>query len=496
MKKRILLSLFIILIVISFVSAEEPMILRNIKEIKSVSPFDVANLGFGVYQVSAQYNLGAYHQGKWYGEENRRSEDKVSGAVWVEFSWNRPETNVVLIDGLGNERKIYLPASTSAGNSTYAEYYWISEDGSSYYANTNHAHGWPNLDYEQALVPEHLARKSLSPEQKNPEAEEPPELPLEERGKVIKIKGKLVDGMTNEPIADARLNSAYEFSPDEVVTDANGSFEFIASADFGGAWAFLDKCHGWADNIVLQKNYEFWESGQLKYTYGFALRKDRFDAEEDVIDVTGKSEIDIGKAYAWPQADISIISDIKTNFRVMYKYKNKEGYNGPGQRGYTKEHYLTNALPLDYDVFIQFEDEQGNQYKSSTYHVSKDAFCNVVTLRYFNGESEWSLLSKIQPDEETGPIEIPKEAENIPEETLNALCNGCLEDNKCYPFGYIKSGEYCSIDNDKFTKQLKADSTCENNFECESNVCIGGECISESLIKRIVEWFKRLFGGE
>lgn len=494
MRRLILMSLFILLIMIGFVSAEEPMILRRIKEIKSVSPSDVANLGFGVYQVSAQYNLGAYHQGKWYGEENRRSEDKISGAVWVEFSWSRPETNVVLIDGLGNERKIYLPASTPAGNSTYGEYYWISEDGSSYYANTNHSYGWPDLDYKQALVPEHLARKSLSPEQQNPEVEEPPGPSLEEKGNVIKIKGQLTDELTSEPIVGARLNSAYEFSPDEVVTDANGTFEFIASADFGGAWTFLDKCHGWSDNIVLQKNYEFWEDGQLKYTHGFALRKDRFDAKEDVIDVTGKNEIDIGRAYAWPQADISIISDTKTSFSVMYKHKNSERYNGPGQRGYIEEHYLTNALPLDYDVFIQFEDEQGNQYKSSTYHVPKDAFCNVVTLKYFNGESEWYLLSKIQPDEETGPIEIPKEAENIPEATLNALCSGCLEDKRCYPFSYRESGEYCSIDN-KFFKQLKAGEGCENNFECESNVCVGGECISESLIRRIIEWFKRLFGG-
>jgi len=42
---------------------------------------------------------------------------------------------------------------------------------------------------------------------------------------------------------------------------------------------------------------------------------------------------------------------------------------GGGQEGYTKEHYLSTSLPLDYDVFIQFRDEARNEHKSSTYHI-------------------------------------------------------------------------------------------------------------------------------
>ena len=89
---------------------------------------------------------------------------------------------------------------------------------------------------------------------------------------------------------------------------------------------------------------------------------------------------------------------------------------------------------------------------------------------------------------------MPQEAESIPEATLNAICSGCLENKKCYPFGYRKSLEYCSINDDKFIQQSKA-GVCENNFECRSNVCIDGECISEGLIRRVIEWVKRVFGG-
>ena len=115
MKAKILFGILFIFSLMSFVSAIEPMNLRTIKEINSVNPENVANLGFGVYQISAQYNLGSYHEGKWIGFENKRCDDLKFGAVWIEFSWERPETNVVLIDGAGNERKIYLPASTPAG---------------------------------------------------------------------------------------------------------------------------------------------------------------------------------------------------------------------------------------------------------------------------------------------------------------------------------------------------------------------------------------------
>ena len=496
--KKVLLSILLILgtiMLLGLVSAADPMILRTIKEIKSVNPSDVANLGIGVYQVSAQYNLGSYQQGQWMGFENKKCEDLKSGAVWIEFSWERPETNLVLIDGAGNERKIYLPASTPAGNSTYGEYYWVAEDGSSYYANSNHGHGWPDLSYEQALTPEHLARQSLSSEQKNPTDEESLQCGVS-GGNTIKIRGQLIDQMINTPISGAKLYSAYEFSPKEVVTDSNGNFEFIVSSDYTGSWTFLDNCHGWAGNIGLQKDYQLWENGQLENTYKLALIKEKFDSKPNIEDVSGESEIDIGKVYAYPSADISIESDLSASFDVMYKYKNSEGYNGGGNSNFRKEHYLSDALPLGYDVFIQFKDQNGATSKSSVYSVPQDATCGVVSLKYFNDESQWTILSKVEPTEETGPIEIdvPETIKEENPEVFSNLCYGCLKDTTCYPLGYRKSGEFCS-ESKTFIAQLEADSTCDNNFECSSNVCVSGKCIDEGFIQKILNWFKRLFGS-
>ncbi|MCK4647494.1 hypothetical protein KAT24_01025 [Candidatus Pacearchaeota archaeon] len=91
------------------------------------------------------------------------------------------------------------------------------------------------------------------------------------------------------------------------------------------------------------------------------------------------------------------------------------------------------------------------------------------------------------------PEEV-EEVEAIPEEKIFYKCNGCELEGKCYPMGYRKSGKYCS-DNYEFIEQLKAGS-CDNHFECKSNICVSDECVGESLIKKIIKWFKRLFGGD
>ena len=71
--------------------------------------------------------------------------------------------------------------------------------------------------------------------------------------------------------------------------------------------------------------------------------------------------------------------------------------------------------------------------------------------------------------------------------------DSCPFDGKCYPFGYRKSNKFC-FDDGSFVEQLKEESECENNFECSSNVCISGKCISEGLLQKILNWFKKLFG--
>ena len=74
----------------------------------------------------------------------------------------------------------------------------------------------------------------------------------------------------------------------------------------------------------------------------------------------------------------------------------------------------------------------------------------------------------------------------------NNNCQGCLDGDKCYSIGYRKSGEYCSI-NLNFISQSGEGTLCENNFECQTNLCIENQCISQGIIEMIIEWFKKIF---
>jgi hypothetical protein len=80
-------------------------------------------------------------------------------------------------------------------------------------------------------------------------------------------------------------------------------------------------------------------------------------------------------------------------------------------------------------------------------------------------------------------------------EEKNIICEGCPLDNKCYPFGYRKGGKYCS-DGNEFVNYKDKKESCDNNFECSSNLCIDSECVKEGLFRKIINWFRRVFGRD
>ena len=55
------------------------------------------------------------------------------------------------------------------------------------------------------------------------------------------------------------------------------------------------------------------------------------------------------------------------------------------------------------------------------------------------------------------------------------------------------SQKYCDIDS-QWKIQKEKEIECQNSFECQTNLCINGKCVSVNLITRIIEWFKNLFG--
>jgi len=77
---------------------------------------------------------------------------------------------------------------------------------------------------------------------------------------------------------------------------------------------------------------------------------------------------------------------------------------------------------------------------------------------------------------------------------IDKECEGCILDNKCLPIGYRTSDQYYCDADKSLENQKQEDENCNNNFECESNVCVGANCVSGGLIQKILDFFKKLFG--
>ncbi len=120
--------------------------------------------------------------------------------------------------------------------------------------------------------------------------------------------------------------------------------------------------------------------------------------------------------------------------------------------------------------------------------------------------------AEIQPPEETSePSEPVSEVAPVVVEPAQS-CVGCTRDNQCIGYGIrlLENDKpvYCDIDS-VIKSQKALDESCQNNYECLSNSC-SEKCISveerlqavekelkeqRSLIEKIMDFFKSLFGG-
>lgn len=105
-------------------------------------------------------------------------------------------------------------------------------------------------------------------------------------------------------------------------------------------------------------------------------------------------------------------------------------------------------------------------------------------------------------------IQPTKIEQNIPENNEKSvnrrvLCDGCLLEGNCLPYGtrmQKESAEYCEL-NRAFKEQKPEGSACQNNYECTSNFCSDGQCVNiqkelketRGLLQTILDFLKKLF---
>jgi thiol-disulfide isomerase/thioredoxin len=110
-----------------------------------------------------------------------------------------------------------------------------------------------------------------------------------------------------------------------------------------------------------------------------------------------------------------------------------------------------------------------------------------------------SCPAKITPNQSSCPIDVPpiNDENNNSQSIVNPIvCQGCQLDTKCYPFGFRMDKTYCDANSSSFINQQTSNSICNNNFECDSNLCINSQCVSGNLWAKIMDWFSHLFGGK
>lgn len=220
---------------------------------------------------------------------------------------------------------------------------------------------------------------------------------------------------------------------------------------------------------------------------------------------------------------------VSANSYENNSYQNFSVINGPNESGntnlnitiqYNATAYQKNSTPSLYNRTYVEPNLTSQPYVNETVNLRNNSFePNVTVVSYVNESENLNLRNKsfenvvaqpnvnhiigsvalanitiMEPNLTTGPIEIPvNHGESFPN-LSSYVCGGCKLESKCFPFGYRKEGKFCS-ESENFELQLESEKSCKNSFECGSNVCVSGKCVSDTFIQKIVSWFKKLFGS-
>ena len=135
--------------------------------------------------------------------------------------------------------------------------------------------------------------------------------------------------------------------------------------------------------------------------------------------------------------------------------------------------------------------EDGSKCGVNSFSVSEE--CYPEPGRETVIPSIFAATEEVKEEKEVKKeTEQKKEKESEKKEEILICKDSCPSDGKCYPFGYRKLGQFCS-DQGMFKEQSKENVLCDNNFECTTNICIDGKCMSSGLIQKIMNLFKKLF---
>lgn len=181
------------------------------------------------------------------------------------------------------------------------------------------------------------------------------------------------------------------------------------------------------------------------------------------------------------------LSSLPSDLTQCYNYVNSQAGISQGQCliKITASIYNSNKISMLIFGYRAAETVQGASFVKDFKISIGTQIINISTTQSSNVTVTNETMAYVNPNATTIPLEL--------NESPITACQGCELENKCYPIGYRKNSLYCS--DGSFTLQYGSDNACENNFECTSNICAGGKCVSASLLQQIINWFTKLFGS-
>ncbi len=138
---------------------------------------------------------------------------------------------------------------------------------------------------------------------------------------------------------------------------------------------------------------------------------------------------------------------------------------------------------------LEFDLKKIRLSKGSFIHLHDSVTSNAPRYRLvYEGEEGFNNIDVCPADLKTCP-----DGTNVGRELPNCDFPICPSFEGCENIGLRNDGKYCSFYK-VLLEQKAPEERCDNNFECNSNVCVNDKCVRGSLIQKIIDWFKRLFG--
>jgi hypothetical protein len=177
-------------------------------------------------------------------------------------------------------------------------------------------------------------------------------------------------------------NSATGQALKPVYTNANGEFSFSTSQDLGAngvkMFAFWPSCY-MQGSVLLQK----------MTTGNLIAKADVFGTYSDISKNVVNNQADFGDISLWPAVSVNISSDIPVRFSIDFNTGAGE-LGGTGNSNYKTSHYLSNVVPLNYDVRVILTDANGVNYYSPYTKLPISNGCKELKVFFSNKQFSFS----------------------------------------------------------------------------------------------------------